>query len=85
MRRDLLLRQRADGVAQRLEHIAVEPERREDEHSRSRLVGNDPTGYLDPVQDRHPNIHQRDVRVQRYGRRERDGRCDGGGVRSGAT
>jgi hypothetical protein len=48
--------------------IGVEVERRQDEYARAlRTVSDDAASRLEPVQLRHPHVHQDDVRVRLSG------------------
>jgi hypothetical protein len=60
-------------VAERLEEALVEPEggENEDPNRAEVRVGRDLTGGFEPVEARHADVHQRDVRPEGLGRGDR--------------
>jgi hypothetical protein len=46
---------------ERVEDVCVEAERRQDQDTGGRLVGDDPPGCFDPVHCRHADVHQHDL------------------------
>ena len=65
LRRDVLGDEAAGAGAQRLDDVLVEAERRQHQHA---MVGQ-PLDRLDPVEVRHPDVHQDHVRAQSRARR----------------
>ena len=61
LRRDVLEQEAAGAGDERVEHVLVEVEGGEHQHPRGRLAREQPPGRLEPVHDRHPDVHQDDV------------------------
>ena len=59
--RRVLQQEPAGAGPERLVHVLVEVERREHQHLRLRRAHEQPARRLDPVEVRHPDVHQRHV------------------------
>jgi len=64
LRRRILQHETTRACVERVIDVAVEPERGQDQHPRTRLRADDPARGLDPVEHRHADVHEHNVRLQ---------------------
>ncbi len=67
LRRVVLEHEAARACAKRLVDVLVEVERRQDKDPRALVRRNDAPGRLEPVELRHPDVHQDHVRIEAVG------------------
>ncbi len=67
IRPDVLQKKTAGPRTQRLDHVLVDIERREDQNPGRLVLGCQDPGGLDPIQDGHPDVHEDHVRSKASG------------------